>query len=174
MSAWSFICVSCLAFVAIGPLIPVPAIVIGHALSVGEFSKLNPLVLLLAFGGYIFGSILALQTGLAFGTSVVFISRYLPSFFPKQHRSHKAIFGAGVGIFVYLAFRATSFLEELAKIRTDTEFYGDLFAAALLAANKAATQTFYFFFLPTVVCGALVGWWLLPKLNANWVRDSGG
>jgi hypothetical protein len=167
MSTLKFILVTCFVFIGIGPLIPLPAIAIGKLITTGDLSYLNPWYLFMSFFGYIFGSVIALQTGISVAILNVLLIRFLPSFLPNKTVWGQTVFGATTGLIVYVAFRAPEFIKALAEARVEAPF-NELSSALYSAVRLATGNTFSFFLLPTVICGAIVGWQLVPKLIAHY------
>jgi hypothetical protein len=166
MSTVKFLGLSCLVFVVIGSLIPIPTIAVSAAISTGDIGKLNGMFLLSGMS-YLFGGLVALEVGAVFAVCTWLLARFVPRIVPSERAYLRAPFGAALGAAIGCSFVAPAFSSRLSGMRMNPPFKDDLALALLVWWRSDAPSSLTFFVLPSLLCGAIAAAWLLPRLLAN-------
>lgn len=166
MSAAKFIGLTCLVFLVVGPLVPIPTIAISAAISTGDISKLNGMFAL-SCKSYLFGWSLALQFGILFGASAWLLARFMPTVVPSKNALRMTLFGAALGVTIGCLFIMPAFISRISSMRMNPPFREDIALSLLVWWRSDALSSFTFFVLPSALCGVLATAWLLPKLLAT-------
>lgn len=166
MSTARYFGLTCLVFLALGPLVPIPSLAIHAAVTAGDLSKLHGMFI---FSGmsYLLGGLTALKFGLAFAGLVWLLARFLPTLVPRANAYLRACFGMALGTVVGCGFIAPAFVQRLSEMRMHRPFSDSLSLSLLVWWRSDALTSFMFFVLPSLLCGAVAAVWLLPKLLAN-------
>lgn len=170
MSFLRFFGMSCLVFVIVGPLVPMPALGIHVALSTGDFSKLSGLVgatLVLSPWSYLVGGVLAIQFGAIFAGLIWLLDRAAPRIIPRRSAVARTAFGTLLGAAIGFAYVAPAVLSGIVRRRQYPPYSDDLSLALAVWWRYDAPSSFAFFILPSALSAAVVSLWLIPKWMAN-------
>ncbi len=166
MSAVKFFGLTCMVFLVVGPLVPIPTIAITAAVSTGDINKLSGMFLLSPMS-YFFGWLTALEIGSVFAICTWLLARYIPSVVPWNRVYLRALLGAALGATIGFLFVVPGLISRLSSMRMSPPFKDDLALSLLVWWRSDAQSSFAFFILPTMVCGVIASVWLLPRLLAN-------
>jgi hypothetical protein len=165
MGSLRFVGLTCLVFWVVGPFIP-PIYAFAMRLIGLDFGPvLSPLILLISGGSHLYGAPFALLFGLVFGLLMLFLAHIFRHLTTWQSAWQRTLFGATAGALVGCAFVFPGLVSHYHP------FYGDDFASLFRWWALNMKPAFSPFVLPSLLCGAIVTYWLVPKLAIkHWSR----
>jgi hypothetical protein len=172
MDTFKFLGLSCFIFVFVGPLIPMPAMAIHFAISTGKLNNaFEGMSFPILFMSYFVGALSAFKVGITYTAVLVLLVRFLPRLIPKQGAGVRIVFGVLVGATIGCGFYVPDYVGSL--VRNGFHYDHDLGLEVFLHGLWRAEfyDVFFMLILPSIVCGAIVASWLLPKLIANRVDN---
>lgn len=166
MSVLRFLGLNCLIFWVVGPFIPPISISVMRLIGWDIGPVLSPLKLLISGGSHLYGAPFALLFGLAFGLLMLFFAHVFRHLTTWQNAWQRTLFGATVGALVGCAFVFPGLVSHYYP------FYGDDFVSLFRWWGLNMKPAFAPFVLPSLLCGAIVSHWLVPKLVIDhWMKN---